>query len=109
MFLVFALTDPANMPRADFVPLALFFAIFGIGACFGWETGYAINFARDLGPRLMSYCLGYGNDVFSAGNYYFWVSGCRPSISRGLRVCSLTDLGPAGCLLSRLRLRRVPV
>lgn len=21
-------------------PLALFFLIFGLGACFGWETGY---------------------------------------------------------------------
>jgi glycerol uptake facilitator-like aquaporin len=27
----------------------LFFVIFGIGACFGWETGYAINLARDFG------------------------------------------------------------
>jgi len=36
------------------IALALFFLIFGLGACFGWETGYAINLARDFGPRLMS-------------------------------------------------------
>lgn len=58
----------------DLLPLCLFFLVFGIGACFGWETGYAINLARDFGPRLVSYMLGYGTDVWSAGGYYFWVS-----------------------------------
>lgn len=42
------------------------------------ETGYAINLARDFGPRLMSYFLGYGNEVWSAGNYYFWVPMVAP-------------------------------
>jgi aquaglyceroporin related protein len=55
-------------------PLCLFFLIFGLGSCFGWETGYAINIARDFGPRLMSYAVGYGPQVWSAGGYYFWVS-----------------------------------
>ena len=79
MFVIFALKDESNTGAmgksgaGKFFPLALFFLIFGLGACFGWETGYAINLARDFGPRLMSYAVGYPYEVWSAGNYYFWV------------------------------------
>lgn len=30
------------------------------------------------GPRLVSYMLGYGHEVWSAGNYYFWVPMVAP-------------------------------
>lgn len=79
MFLIFAVKDDANLGAGHLTPLALFFIIFGIGACFGWETGYAINLARDFGPRLISYMLGYGHNVWAAGNYYFWVSFSLPT------------------------------
>ena len=78
MFVIFALKDESNRGAmgktgaGPFFPLALFFLIFGLGACFGFETGYAINLARDFGPRLMSYAVGYGHEVWSAGDYYFW-------------------------------------
>jgi aquaglyceroporin related protein len=78
MFCIYALQDNGNLGAGNLTPLGLFFVIFGIGACFGWETGYAINLARDFGPRLMSYCLGYGHEVWSAGNYYFWVPMVAP-------------------------------
>ncbi|KAH8588600.1 aquaporin-like protein [Bisporella sp. PMI_857] len=84
MFVIFALKDDSN-PGAmgksgagKLFPLALFFLIFGLGSCFGWETGYAINLARDFGPRLMSYILGYGHEVWSAGGYYFWIPMIAP-------------------------------
>jgi aquaglyceroporin related protein len=74
MFCIYALKDDGNLGAGNLTPLGLFFVIFGIGACFGWETGYAINLARDFGPRLVSYMIGYGHEVWSAGGYYFWVS-----------------------------------
>jgi len=78
MFCIYAINDDLNNGAGKLGPLALFFLIFGIGACFGWETGYAINLARDFGPRLMSYMLGYGTNVWKAGGYYFWIPMVAP-------------------------------
>merc|ERR1711939_287888 len=78
MFLIYALKDDANLGAGKLTPLGLFFVIFGIGQCWGWETGYAINLARDTGPRLVSYMVGYGPEVWRAGNYYFWVPMVAP-------------------------------
>lgn len=76
LFVIFALKDESNLGAAlgskNWFPLCLFFLIYGIGACFGFETGYAINLARDFAPRVMAYAVGY-EDVFRAGDYYFWV------------------------------------
>ncbi|SMR48555.1 unnamed protein product [Zymoseptoria tritici ST99CH_1E4] len=80
MFMIYAIKDDHNIGAKNLTPLVLFFIIFGIGACFGWETGYAINLARDFGPRLMSYMLGYGTQVWSAGGYYFWIPMVAPFI-----------------------------
>jgi len=77
MFCIFALS--ANKTGAqNLSPLILAFVFIGISACFGWETGFAINFARDMGPRIMLSCLGYGKDVWTARNYYFWIPMIAP-------------------------------
>lgn len=61
LIIVCALTDRNNgPPPAGLVPLALFVTILGIGAALGLQTGYAINPARDLGPRIMMAMVGYG-------------------------------------------------
>ena len=137
MFVIFALKDESNRGAmgktgaGPFFPLALFFLIFGLGACFGFETGYAINLARDFGPRLMSYAVGYGHEVWSAGGYYFW-SKCiseryflkdtetRPinRVQSGARVVCIfvgehanhnTCGSSNGCLVPWVHLRRLPL
>jgi aquaglyceroporin related protein len=95
MFCIYALKDDGNLGAGNLTPLMLFFLIFGIGACFGWETGYAMNLARDFGPRLMSFFLGYGHEVWAAGGYYFWVNLtiCVYSVDDGtdINTCHCTD------------------
>ncbi|OLL24926.1 Aquaporin-7 [Neolecta irregularis DAH-3] len=78
MMCIFAIGDQHNNPAGGNGPLILFFLIFGIGACLGWETGYAINLARDFGPRLFTFTAGYGTEVWSSGNYYFWIPMVAP-------------------------------
>jgi len=69
MFSIFALQAHAGA----LTPLGLAFVFIGIAACFGWETGFAINMARDFGPRCFISMVGYGGNVWKASNYYFWV------------------------------------
>ena len=53
--------------------------VVGIGMAFGVNSGYAINPARDFGPRLFTSIAGWGSDVFRAGNAWWWVPIVAPS------------------------------
>jgi MIP family channel proteins len=76
---VAALTDPRNSPPgANLTPLLVGLVVFSIGLSLGGLTGYAINPARDLGPRVASALLGWGPAVFRSHNYYFWVPLVAP-------------------------------
>jgi len=77
LIMVLATTDKHNSPAPPgLFPLVLFLLILGIGACLGMETGYAINPARDLGPRLLTSMVGYGKQVYTFRNqYWLWCPG----------------------------------
>ncbi|KAL4882492.1 MIP aquaporin [Aspergillus karnatakaensis] len=72
MFGALTIGDPVNAGRFHAPQLSTFLLLVAIGAALGWQTGYAINPARDFGPRLFSALL-YGREVFTAANYYFVV------------------------------------
>jgi glycerol uptake facilitator protein len=88
-----ALTDRRNAAPGGYVePLALGALVWAIGLSLGGLTGYAINPARDLGPRLASAVLGWGTSVFQSHGGYFWIPIVAP-LAGGIAGIWLYDLG----------------
>lgn len=67
-----------SVPPMPAVPLLIGLFVVMIGLSFGVNAGYAINPARDFGPRLFSAII-YGKDVFTVGNYYWWIPIVAPT------------------------------
>jgi glycerol uptake facilitator protein len=86
---LFALTDERNQPpKANVAPFVVGLVIVAIGISFGANSGYAINPARDLGPRLLAGLAGWGANALP-GNYgdisgYMWIPIVGPLIGAGV-------------------------
>jgi glycerol uptake facilitator protein len=82
LFLILAITDAANTaPAANLAPVVIGLVVVAIGMAWGADAGYAINPARDFGPRLASFLTGYGGSMRDQyGNLYFWVPIVAPII-----------------------------
>jgi MIP family channel proteins len=81
MLVILAIGDNRNLaPSGNLGPVIVGMLVTVIGMSFGFNAGYAINPARDLGPRLFTAVAGWGADVFRAGNYWFWVPIVGPIV-----------------------------
>ncbi len=82
LFLILAVTDARNSsPAANLAPFIVGLIVVAIGMAWGTDAGYAINPARDLGPRLASFFTGYGTAFRDQyGGLYFWVPIVGPLI-----------------------------
>jgi len=112
LIFVVAITDGRNLlPGSNLPPLIIGFAVFAIGTSFGPNTGYAINPARDFGPRLFSYFAGWGK-VALPGTFdnhmglhytnYFWIPIVGPLIG-GIIGVLLYDFFIGDVLHARLK------
>ncbi|XP_068683420.1 aquaporin-3-like [Montipora capricornis] len=71
---VFAILDRNNnAPDKGVAPVLIGLVVFVIGTSFGFNCGYPINPARDLGPRMFIAMAGWGGEVFTAANHWAWV------------------------------------
>lgn len=79
LLVIFALGDAKNLaPEPRIAPLVVGALVVLIGMTFGYNAGYAINPARDFGPRLFTAIAGWGSDVFRAGPRWWWVPIAGP-------------------------------
>ncbi|HLH71022.1 MAG TPA: MIP/aquaporin family protein [Candidatus Dormibacteraeota bacterium] len=91
LMLVAALIDRRNLaPRSNLLPMLIGFVVAAIGASYGANAGYAINPARDFGPRVWAWVAGWGQ-LALPGNYpnlswYFWIPIVGPFIGGVLGV-----------------------
>jgi glycerol uptake facilitator protein len=82
LFLILAVTDVLGTPPgANLAPFIIGLIVVAIGMAWGTNAGYAINPARDFGPRLASFLTGYGGAWRDQTGYlYFWIPIVAPII-----------------------------
>ena len=72
---------PMGLGSIGAIPVS--FLVWGIGLSLGGTTGYAINPARDLGPRILFFFL-YGNKTNVCDWGYSWVPVLGPLVGASL-------------------------
>jgi len=83
--IVLAVIDNLNLPpKGNLAPWIIGLVVAGIGMSYGANTGYAINPARDFGPRLFAWLAGW-DGVALPGNYgnvnwYWWLPIVAPIV-----------------------------
>ncbi|HUQ91500.1 MAG TPA: MIP/aquaporin family protein [Bryobacteraceae bacterium] len=90
LLLVFAITDENNQPMGSLAPVMVGLVVVAIGMSFGGMHGYAINPARDFGPRLFTALAGFKNNGLTDGSGVFWVPILAPLVG-GLLGAALYD------------------
>ncbi len=73
LLLIFAISDGRNTPTGHLAPILIGLVVVAIGMSFGGLHGYAINPARDFGPRLFTVLAGFRNNGLTDGSLIFWV------------------------------------
>jgi len=81
VLLILAVVDVLNMaPKGNIGPFIIGLIVVAIGISFGANAGYAINPARDFGPRVLAWLAGWGHNAFPGIDNYFWIPIVGPLI-----------------------------
>jgi glycerol uptake facilitator protein len=82
VFGIFAITEQYNemAPGANSGALMIGLLVATIGASMGYLEAWAINPARDFGPRLFAFFAGWGKSALPAPDNYWWIPIVGPLI-----------------------------
>jgi glycerol uptake facilitator protein len=82
LFGIFAITEQYNemAPKANSGALVIGLLVATIGASMGYLEAWAINPARDFGPRLFAYFAGWGASALPSPGHYWWIPIVGPLI-----------------------------
>lgn len=82
IFGIFAITEQYNeqAPGANSGALIIGFLVAAIGASMGYLEAWAINPARDFGPRLFCFFTGWGISALPSPDNYWWIPIVGPLI-----------------------------
>jgi len=82
VFGIFAITDEFNTmaPQANFGAIVIGLLVAVIGASMGYLEAWAINPARDLGPRTFAWLMGWDTSAFPGVGNYWWAPIAGPLI-----------------------------
>ena len=85
MGLILAIIDLRNSPpQSNLAPFIIGLLVVGIGLSFGYNAGYAINPARDFGPRLLAWIVGFKGLALPGPDNYFWVPIVGPLLGAAI-------------------------
>jgi glycerol uptake facilitator protein len=88
MFVILAIGEEGT----TLAPVLIGLLVVAIGMAFGGMHGYAINPARDFGPRLFTAVAGFKNNGLTEGSKVFWVPIVGPLLG-GLIGAAAYDYG----------------
>jgi glycerol uptake facilitator protein len=79
---IFAITEQYNevAPGANAGALMIGLLVAAIGASMGYLEAWALNPARDFGPRLFAYFAGWGGAAFPSPGNYWWIPIVGPLV-----------------------------
>jgi glycerol uptake facilitator protein len=85
VYLILAIVDARSTPPlSNLAPLIIGLVVVAIGMSFGTNAGYAINPARDFGPRVFAWMAGWGAVALPGDgpgySNYFWVPIVGPLV-----------------------------
>ncbi|MCL6633277.1 MAG: aquaporin family protein [Alicyclobacillus herbarius] len=82
---ILAINDTKNLNvQANLGPFIVGIVVAAVGMSFGVGSGYAINPARDFGPRLFTWLAGWGANAFPGPMGYWWVPIVGPLLGGGI-------------------------